>query len=251
MLVIRSLFPKARGDWGKVGWELGLAGVFLGLHFWAFMQSLWMTSIASSVFFATTTPLWVALLAPVVASEPWMRARGWLGMAVALGGGLVIASAAGAGAVTIPGILVATLSAWFISGYLLLGRRVRGGMGVLEFGAATSGVGSLLLFACALALGEPLSGYGLSTVLAFFALAAIPQLIGHNALVWALRYAGAAVVSLAVLLEPAGASMLGWLVFGEAPVTAEIIGGLVLFVGLALIVRDPQQNTVSRETSAG
>ena len=42
-----------------------LSGLFLAVHFATWISSLEYTSVASSVVFVSTSPLWVALLAPV------------------------------------------------------------------------------------------------------------------------------------------------------------------------------------------
>ena len=64
------------------GKELGLglfAGLFLALHFALWISSLEYTSVSSSVVLVTTTPLWVALAAPLVLKETLKRnvRSGW------------------------------------------------------------------------------------------------------------------------------------------------------------------------------
>ena len=46
-----------------------LSGFFLALHFATWISSLEYTSVASSVVLVTTTPLWVALLSPLILRE--------------------------------------------------------------------------------------------------------------------------------------------------------------------------------------
>src|SRR3990172_921227 len=66
-----------------------LSGIFLALHFATWITSLEYTTVASSVVLVTTTPLWVALLAPFTLKEPLTRLV-LMGMALALGGGIVV-----------------------------------------------------------------------------------------------------------------------------------------------------------------
>ncbi len=46
------------------------SGFFLALHFASWITSLEYTTVASSVVLVTTTPLWVAVLAPLTIKEP-------------------------------------------------------------------------------------------------------------------------------------------------------------------------------------
>nr|MBC8503358.1 DMT family transporter [Chloroflexota bacterium] len=72
--------------------ELGLAllsGFFLAIHFATWITSLEYTTVASSVVLVSTSPLWVALLAPLTIREPVARVV-LLGMGLALIGGLIV-----------------------------------------------------------------------------------------------------------------------------------------------------------------
>ncbi len=66
-----------------------MSGVFLALHFDAWISSLEYTSVASSVVLVSTTPLWVALLAPLTIKEPITRLI-LSGMLIALLGGILV-----------------------------------------------------------------------------------------------------------------------------------------------------------------
>jgi len=72
--------------------ELGLAllsGFFLAIHFATWITSLEYTTVASSVVLVSTSPLWVALLAPLTIREPVARPVFW-GMGLALLGGTIV-----------------------------------------------------------------------------------------------------------------------------------------------------------------
>ncbi|MFM8369575.1 MAG: EamA family transporter, partial [Chloroflexota bacterium] len=69
---------------------LGVAsGVFLAAHFATWITSLEYTSVASSVVFVGTGPLWVALLSPVLLKEHITKST-VIGLIVAVIGGTVI-----------------------------------------------------------------------------------------------------------------------------------------------------------------
>ena len=80
--------------------ELGLgllSGTFLALHFASWISSLEHATVASSVVLVSTTPLWVALLAPFTTREPVTRPV-LLGMRTLLAVGV----SSGTGALRLP-----------------------------------------------------------------------------------------------------------------------------------------------------
>src|SRR5215216_2654355 len=66
-----------------------VSGLFLAAHFATWISSLEYTSVASSVVFVSTGPLWVALLSPVLLDERLTRAT-IVGLAIAIFGGTII-----------------------------------------------------------------------------------------------------------------------------------------------------------------
>ena len=88
----------------------------------------------------------------------------------------------------------------------------------------------------AFAFGLPVFGYDA----AFYGLCALmavgPQILGHGTFNYALAYYPAALVSMLALLEPVGASLLAYLLFGEHPQPLALVGMLVVLGALAGIV---------------
>jgi drug/metabolite transporter (DMT)-like permease len=62
----------------------------------------------------------------------------------------------------------------------------------------------------------------------------IPGIVGHGLLNWAVRKLPVHTVSLAVLLEPAGAALLAWALLGEQVGVRETAGAAVLLAGVAV-----------------
>jgi drug/metabolite transporter (DMT)-like permease len=72
----------------------------------------------------------------------------------------------------------------------------------------------------------------------FFLLAVGPQILGHSAFNWALAHFTPIFVTLAILGEPVGATLLAFLVLGEAPGWAALIGGVLILTGILFASRD-------------
>src|SRR5678816_1984962 len=69
-----------------------VSGIFLAIHFATWISSLEYTTVASSVVFVSTGPLWVAILSPLLLNERLTRAA-IFGLILALIGGTLIALA--------------------------------------------------------------------------------------------------------------------------------------------------------------
>jgi len=209
-----------------------ISGVFLALHFGLWISSLSYTSVATSVILVTSSPLFVAIASYLFFREKISR-KIVAGIVVCFAGAALICYGNwGIGAGSFLGGILALSGALAVSGYLLIGRRLRRTMSLLVYGSVTcSSAGLLLLFASLIA-GYPLFGYTGNTYLMMILLALVPQLLGHLSLNWSLRFVSATLVTIAVLGEPVGANIWAFLILGEAPQLFEIIGSVLILAGI-------------------
>ncbi len=258
LLLTPLALGRYRADLRLLRWDVLrpclLAGVFLAFHFAAWITSLEYTSIARSVVLVTTTPLWVALAAPVLLRER-SGAAATAGMVLALSGGaiLTLGNACYADADTprllcantglvgrgsaLLGDALALFGAWMAAGYVLIGRNARARIALIPYLFLVYGSAALLLVGVTLAARQPLFHHSPTVYLWLFLLALVPQLIGHSTLNWALRHLPAAFVSVALLGEPIGSSLLAMIFLDEKPLPVEIIGGAIILAGIALAGR--------------
>ncbi len=232
--------------------EVLLSGVFLSVHFAAWIVSLEMTSVISSVVLVTTTPLWVALLSPLVLKEK-INTGVWLGLALALSGGFLVALSQvcrweGGGIVctgmgsmvegsALLGNLLALSGAWMAAGYLLVGRRARPMLSLGSYTCLVYTTAAVFLLFFVWLSGSRMVGYPPQTLGWFVLLALVPQLLGHSSLNWTLRFLPASFVSLALLGEPVGATLLAMIFLNEVPLLGEIAGGMMILAGIYLASR--------------
>lgn len=217
-----------------------IAGVFLALHFPAWFLSLTYTSIAASTTLVTTSPIWVALLSWLWLKEPISKQTG-LGIIVALSGSLLIATAGNPGTLDGQNILLGNSLALFgaiaVSFYLVLGRQSqRQGLTTANYITVAYTSAAILLFPLPFLFGTDYGGYPSEVYLYLILMAVIPQLIGHTSLNWSMNQTSPHLVSLAILLEPVGSSLLGFLLFQEVPSAAVVLGGGVILTGVAITV---------------
>jgi drug/metabolite transporter (DMT)-like permease len=222
---LRSL---TRGD---VGLAL-LSGLFLGLHFATWISSLEYTSVASSVVFVDTSPLFVGLASHLLLKERVSRQM-FAGIAVSVLGGIIIGFGDfGLGARELLGDLLALAGAVAVSGYLLVGRKLRRHLSLLLYIFLVYATAAVFLVAVCLIAGHTFSGYPQQTYLMFILLAVVPQIIGHSSYNWALKYLPATFVGVGTLGEPIGSTILAYFFLSEVPTPAKIGGGVLILAGI-------------------
>ena len=69
------------------------------------------------------------------------------------------------------------------------------------------------------------------------AMALGPQLLGHTAYNWSLRYVSATFVAVVTLGEPVGSALLAFLIFGEGFAPLQFVGFSLLLVGIYLAAK--------------
>jgi drug/metabolite transporter (DMT)-like permease len=229
-----------------------LSGLFLAIHFAAWITSLAYTTVASSVVLVSTVPLWVALLSPITIKEP-MTKPVLVGMILALLGGAIVGMSDScsleAGRLACPswsefiqgkaflGDFLALVGAIAAAGYLIIGRSLRARVSLISYVFVVYGMAAIALVVIMLAAGDRPFGYPPITYLWFLLLALVPQLIGHSTYNWALGYLSVAYVSIALLGEPIGSTILAYFLLGEIPSLFKIVGAVLILVSIYLASR--------------
>jgi drug/metabolite transporter (DMT)-like permease len=213
---------------------LVLSGILLATHFGLWIASLDYTSVTSSVVLVTSSPVFVAIISYWLLKERLNRLS-IFGMGVCLIGALILGySNWNTGSLPLLGAVLAFLGAITVSGYVLIGRILRQKIGLISYIFLTYSTAGLLLLIIVMALRYPLAGYSGNTYVMLILLAIIPQLIGHSALNWSLRFLTATVITIGVLGEPIIATILAYFILHESPHLFEIVGGLVILMGIYL-----------------
>jgi len=211
-----------------------LAGAFLALHFWAWLESLHHTTVLRSTLLVCLTPVWAGLLEWVLMGRrPSGRTFAGIGLAL-VGVGLMSLPGAQPGDGSLWGDSLALVGGMLSASYLLVGRSVRQRVGIGPYGSLVCLATAAWLLPASFAMDVPLTGFTTTAWLALAGLTLGPQLLGHIGLNYAVGYLPAAVVSAAILLEPVGAAVLGAVLLGEIPGPVECVGALVVLAGVGL-----------------
>jgi drug/metabolite transporter (DMT)-like permease len=207
-----------------------LSGLLLALHFWSWFASLAHTSVMRSTVLVCLTPIWAGLLEWGLLKHAPHR-QYWVGVGLAVLG-VVVMSGSGPAASSLLGDGLALLGGVLSASYLLVGRVVRPRVPIGPYGSLICLSCAAWLLPAAWLTGAPLTGFATTSWLALLGMALGPQLIGHIGLNYAVRYVPAATVAALLLLEPVGASILGAVLLAEIPSPREILGGLLILVGV-------------------
>jgi len=217
-------------------------GIVLAIHFATWISSLRYTSVASSVILVHIDPIFVAIVSHFVFKER-ITPRQSLGIAVALIGAAVIAIGdLGVGDENLIGDALSLIGSIALGIYILAGRRLRQRLDLTTYVTPVYAVSSVILALSALILDVPLTGYNARTIIMFGIIALVPMIFGHTVYNWALRWVSAPLVSISLLGEPVGASILAVIVLSEKPLALTIIGGAITLIGILICVYSSGKN---------
>jgi len=213
-----------------------VAGVFLALHFGSWIPSLSFTSVASSVALTCTQPVWAAVMAR--ARGEHVERRAWFGIAFALGGVLVLTGVDfSLSARALFGDALALAGGVFAAAYVTIGADARRTMSTTTYTSLCYPVATGGLVAACVIGRQPLGGYSAHTWWILVAITVGPHLLGHTLVNRVLRTISATIVSMAILFEIVGATLIAWWWFAESPSVGAYPAAALIAAGVVLVIR--------------
>lgn len=218
------------------------AGALLAAHFATWVPSLTYTSVSSATALVATQPIWAALIARRSGHHIPMRA--WVGIVIAVvGAGLVTGVDVTISGRALVGDALAIAGGAFAAAYVFAGNRVRQSVSTTTYTTVcylTTAV--VLLVVCAVS-GRPLAGYSGNAWIKLAVLTAGAQFLGHSLFNRVLRTTSPTVVSLAILFEVPGATLIAAVWLHQHPHVAAVPGLLMLIVGVGLVIAARDRTT--------
>ncbi|MFD2639760.1 DMT family transporter [Piscibacillus salipiscarius] len=212
------------------------SGVFLALHFILWFESLNHTSVASSVVLVTTQPIW-AFLGGYLFFKERFTSGAVISLFIALVGSVIISwGDFQISGMALFGNFLALLGAIAVTGYFLFGQTVRKRLSLIPYTFIVYGISSLTLVIYNLVIQESFTGYTSDTWLYFLALAIIPTFFGHTLFNWAIKWVNASTITMGILFEPVGASILAFFILDELVTWSQFLGGVIVIFGLILFI---------------
>jgi drug/metabolite transporter (DMT)-like permease len=127
---------------------------------------------------------------------------------------------------------------------VLAGARARQRLSTPAYAVGAYATCALALAVAAAVAGVPLAGFTARDWLLIAAITGCAQLLGHTLLNVVLSSVGPTVVSLVILLEVPGASIVALFLLGQAPPMLALPGMAAVVAGVALVVRGSRPATV-------
>jgi drug/metabolite transporter (DMT)-like permease len=236
LLIVALATSQLRRLNGRTLVLVAVSGIFLSLHFAAYIFAVKETTIANATFLVNTSPVMLVLLSPILIRERTTR-REIIAVFVAMAGVLLVANA-GSGFRNIGlGEVSALLSAFFLAFYTLAGRFFRtGGMSTACYTTYVYLVAALVALLMVALLGtSPVQVYNGGNLFAIFGLALIPTAFGHSLYNYSLGSVKAVTANLFPLMEPIMASMLAVPLFAEVPTSIQVVGYAMILIAVAII----------------
>ena len=226
-------------------WKVVLPpALFFGLNISIFFTAITRTSIAHAEFIGTLTPL-VLLPAGVLffGEHPnWRPLR--FGVISIVGLLLVLAFGPSGGAATVGGDLLMLVVIFTWTSYLLTSKRAR-----------AAGVDTIDFMACMMPMGLITAGPVAATIAGdeLFAMSArgwfvaalltvLTGMVAHGCIVFAQRHLPVASIGVVQTGQPALAVMWGFIILGESVRLPQVIGMLLVIVGLVLFTWSTQRS---------
>ncbi|WP_179089292.1 DMT family transporter [Paenibacillus sp. FSL R5-0636] len=235
-----AAFALRKKDWLM----LILSGAMLALHFLLWMGSLKYTSVASSTMIMALEPVFIMLGVYFLYKEKTALSA-ILGLGIAIGGVVFIGwGDIGISADNLKGDLLSVGGTVAVAVHMLIGQKLVVRMpsylySLIVFLSAAGVFAVYNLFMEISFFNYPAKEWGI-----FVLLAVVPTVFGHILFNWLLQYVSATTVSMNILGEPVGASILAYLLLGEQLTTLQWAGGLLVMIGLAVYLYAGRRKTI-------
>lgn len=222
-----------------IGLLVSLAFVHLaGRFLWTW--SLTQTTAANGVMLSNMPPIFTALGGWLFLGRRFDR-RFLTGLAIAVGGATVITLGDWLqpneqlfGSSAIIGDAAALLSSVFYAGSFLLVEKLRQRLSTSDILLWRCGLGLAMTAPLVWVIDDSIFPISTTGWIAVFGLAVISEVIGHGLIVYCLKYFSSAFVTIFLLLEPAPAAAIAWLMFGEFLDPLNILSFILITAGIYL-----------------
>lgn len=213
-----------------------LAGVLLAVHFATWIPSLSFTTVASSVALVATQPVWAALIAHRRGEH--VNRGTWVGISLAIAGAVVLTGIdVSISARAVFGDVLALVGGMLAAAYVTVGAEVRRTVATGPYALSCYSTAAAVLLLVSVVGRQSLWGYDAGTWWAIVGLVIGAQMLGHTLLNRVLRSISPTIVSVAILFEILGASLIAQAAFGESPPAGAWLAALLIGAGVVVVVR--------------
>lgn len=207
-----------------------LSGISLGVHFYTWISSVFLTSIANAVVLVNTNPLFIILFTFLIdRKKPPLYY--FLSLFFVLLGIVLITN--NTLNITLgKGEIFAIIGGFCVALYLFIGQKLSHKISLVSYISSVYSISAIFLFIVSLFSPYPILNYPPKTYINFLLLALIPQLIGHSSANYALRILPATSVALVILGENVFATLFAYIFLKESIILQQGIGMAIITLAI-------------------
>ncbi|WP_434120901.1 DMT family transporter [Salinicoccus roseus] len=223
-----ELMKPTRREWGA----LTIAGLFLAMHFGFWFESLKLTSVASSTVILALQPI-IAMVGAYLVYREKVSTKVAVSVFVSFFGVVIISwgdfSFTDLSAIT--GNTLSFLGAVAVVCYFMIGQNSVRNLKHWVYSFIVFSVAGIFLLIYNIVTQTDLIGYPPKEWMLFILLAIFPT-IAHVIFNYLLNEVSPTTVSMAMLLEPVGASILAFFILSETLGLLQLLGGMIVLLGV-------------------
>ncbi|MCG7332846.1 DMT family transporter [Salinicoccus roseus] len=235
----RELTNRTPREWAA----LVIAGLFLAMHFGFWFESLKLTSVASSTVILALQPI-IAMVGAYLVYREKVTGRVALSVFISFFGVVLISwadfSFTDLSAIT--GNILSFLCTVAVVCYFMIGQNSVRNLTHWVYSFIVFSIAGIFLLVYNIVTQTDLTGYPPREWLLFILLAIFPT-IAHVIFNYLLNEVSPTTVSMAMLLEPVGASILAFFLLSEYLGIYQITGGIIVLFGVYFFVLSQRKRT--------
>lgn len=214
-----------------------LAGILFAADIAVWNMAVLRTTVTNATLFNNISVLWVGLTAWIIFKRNlglffwWGLGLAFIGITIILHKDTQLASS------NALGDLLAVIASVAYAGFFISMEHARRELSVLTSFFVAAAVGTIMLLLVIPFTHLQLFGYSGHTYMNFIAMALITQVMGYIAINYTLGHLPATIVSPSVLLQPIFAAILSMLLLGESSHDFQVVGGVLVLVGIFMVHR--------------
>ncbi|PGC29400.1 EamA family transporter [Bacillus pseudomycoides] len=221
------------------------SGFFLALHFLLWFASLKFTTVASSTIILALQPI-VSLVGGFFLFKERTTYSAIATMGIAILGVMCIGwGDLGLSGEAIFGDILSFLSVIAVVGYLFIGQTTVKKVSHWIYSFTVFAFAGIFIAIYNVVMNVPFTGYSTWDWWIFILLAIVPT-ASHMINNWLLNYVNATTISMSILGEPVGASILAFFLLGEKLNSMQVIGSVLVLCGVSIFLLQ-QQKRVQKE----
>ncbi|MFN3724887.1 MAG: DMT family transporter [Allosphingosinicella sp.] len=222
--------------WSLIG-AVAVGGLFFAADLAVWHVGILQTKLANATLFGNFASFLFAIYGFILIRQMPDKVQGGAILFAVFGTFLLLARSYELSPDNLVGDLLCLLAGLFYTFYLIAVDRARRSLAPFPTLAIATAAGTLPILLFAILLGEQVmpSDWGPVILLSIGS-----QLIGQSLLVFAMGHLSPVVTGLGLLTQPIAAAAIGWSVYGERLGPVDMVGALLICVGLVLI-RLPQR----------